>query len=135
MSADKTTENAKTAAEQAEEMEIQAKTEPNDGSYTHTFKRPYTYQGTTLEELTFDWDSLTGNDYIAIENELLRRGKTLVTPEFTIEFLCGMAVRACTRRSEEGFRVLSVDMMGSMPMREFRTICNRARSFLLRAGL
>lgn len=135
MSADKTTENIKTAAEQAEEMEILAKAEPDDGSYTHTFKTPFFYQGSTFEKLTFDWDSLTGDDYIAIENELLRRGKTLVTPEFSSEFLLGMAVRACTQRSEDGFRVLNADTMKAMPLREFRTICGRARAFLLRVGL
>lgn len=116
-------------------LEEQAKAEPDDGSYTHTFKRPFTYQGSTFEKLTFDWDSLTGDDHVAIENEILMRGKTLVTPEFSSEFLRGMAIRACTERNADGFRVVNTDVMKAMPIRDFQIICKRARSFLLRAGL
>ena len=55
MSADKAMENFKTAAEQAEEMENQAKAEPDIGTYVHTFKNPVNYQGTVIEELIFNW--------------------------------------------------------------------------------
>lgn len=65
----------------------------------------------------------------------MRRGKTLVTPEFTGEFLCGMAVRACTGRTQDGFRILNADAMKAMPLRDFQVICKKARDFLLRAGL
>lgn len=55
MSADKTMENIKTAAEQAEEVELQAQTEPDYGTYTHIFRRPFTFEGRTFERMTFDW--------------------------------------------------------------------------------
>lgn len=132
MSANKTTDDINTAAEQAEEVENQAQDEPDEGSYTHTFKRPFTYQGVTIETLTFDWDALTGEDHVAIENELVMRGKTLVVPEFTGEFLYGMAVRACVDRTPDGFRVLDRSAMKAMPLRDFQAICKKARSFLLR---
>ena len=134
MSADKAMENIKTAAEQAEEMENQAKAEPDIGTYVHTFKNPVNYQGTVIEELTFNWGKLTGSDHIEIENELLMRGKTLVTPEFSCDFLWAMAIRACTKLDENGVRVLRTDASKSIPIRDFQVICKKARSFLLRAG-
>ncbi|NCE66064.1 hypothetical protein D1159_16125 [Pseudoflavonifractor sp. 524-17] len=125
---------AENAADEAFGQEEAAKAGQDSTVYVHTFKRPMVYQGATIETLAFDWGALTGADHLAIENELLMRGKTLVTPEFTGEFLCGMAIRACTERSPEGFRVLNIDAMRAMPMRDFQTICKKARAFLLRAG-
>lgn len=123
---------AESAAE-AEKLEAAAKNEPDILVYTHRFKKPFTYQSITYEQLTFDWSTLTGNDYIAIETEMLRRRKTLVVPEYTSDFLCGMAVRACTDRNEEGFRILNTDIIKAMPIRDFRVICGMAQNFLLRA--
>lgn len=126
--------DAANAAADAAALEEAAKAETDSGKYTHTLKAPFTYQGVTVETLTFDWNSLTGEDHVAIENDMLMHGKTLVTPEFSSEFLCGMAVRACTARTDEGFRVLSDTMLKALPMRDFQTICKKARSFLLRVG-
>ena len=105
------------------------------GAYTHIFRKPFSYEGRTYEELTFDWESLTGNDSLAIENEVVARGKTLVVPAYTGEYLVGMAARACTERDEKGKRVVGTDTIRAMPLGDFQKICNRARNFLLRAGL
>lgn len=125
---------AKNVAE-AEKLAAIANNEPDIFAYTHHFMQPFAYHGATIEQLTFDWGTLTGKDHMDIENEILRRGKTLVLPAYTGEFLCGMAVRACTNRSSEGFRILDMDAMRAMPMRDFQTICKRAQRFLLRAEL
>lgn len=122
------------SAAEAVALEDTARAEQDSGVYTHTFKRPFSHQGITIERLTFDWGKLTGEDHLAIENELLLRGKTLVTPEFTGEFLCGMATRACTDRNGDGFRILNMEVLKALPMRDFQTICKKARAFLLRAG-
>lgn len=121
------------AAAEAAAVEENAKKEIDYGTYTHTFRKPFTFREHTIETLTFDWASLTGADHTAIENEILMRGKTLVTPEFSSEFLSRMAIRACTNRDSNGFRLLDADMMMKMPMRDFQTICKKARAFLLRA--
>ncbi len=122
------------AAEEAAEAEEEARREGDAGAYTHVFSRPFVYQGHTFEKLTFNWDGLTGADHTAIENEILMRGRTLVTPAFTSEFLYRMAIRACTDRDDNGMRVLDAGAMQAMPMRDFQAICVKARSFLLRAG-
>ena len=123
-------------AKVAETIEEQAKAAGvGTGAYTHIFRKPFSYEGRTYEELTFDWESLTGNDSLAIENEVVARGKTLVVPAYTGEYLVGMAARACTERSEDGRRVIGTDVIRAMPLGDFQKICNRARNFLLRAGL
>ncbi len=129
-----TGDDLETAAEAAAKLEEAAAKEPDITNYIHTFKKPFIYQGHTYETLTFNWGALTGNDHLEIESELLMRGKTLVSPEFSGDFLCRMAARACTERDADGFRTVSADTLKAMPMREFQMICKRARSFLLRAG-
>lgn len=120
----------------AEEIEKQAKAAGmGTNAYTHIFRKSFAYEGRTYEELTFDWESLTGNDSLAIENEVVAKGKTLVVPAYTGEYLVGMAARACTERDEKGKRVVGTDTIRAMPLGDFQKICNRARNFLLRAGL
>ncbi len=129
-------------AEAAAELEREAKASQDISTYTHKFKSPFTVhcitedviEDTTVEELTFDWGTLTGNSYLEIEDELLMRGKTLVVPAFTGEFLLGMAVRACTLRNASGVRAIDARTLRSMPIRDFMEICKRARSFLQRSG-
>ena len=85
---------AETLAEAAEQIEADALAEePDSERYTHYFKRPFTYEGRTVETLTFDWDTLSGRDSLAIERELRTKNITLVIPAYTGEYLVGMAGR------------------------------------------
>ncbi len=139
------TESAQTEAQgaaAAEELEREAKAGNDITTYTHRFSSPFTFHSitedaikdTTVDALTFNWGTLTGADYLAIEDEVLMHGKTLVVPAFTGLFLCGMAVRACTPRNEDGIRTLDARALKSMPIRDFQTVIQSARSFLQRAG-
>lgn len=126
------------AAEQAEQLEKELK-EKNEaqkdiGTYTHVFKEPFTYQGETYEDLTFNWKTLSGKDSVSIERELLNRNITTVIAEFTPEYLAAMAARACTYRNNDGYRTVTTDTLYALPMPEFRAICNAARRFLLQSG-
>ena len=120
-------------AKNAQMEQEAAKKEPDVGSYTHTFKRPFLWKGTAYKSLTFQWDGLSGKDHLEIENEILMKGRTLVSPAFTGDFLAGMAARACTERDEKGKRVIDGQAIVEMPMADFQAITRRARSFLLRA--
>lgn len=126
----KTVEEDAAAAEQAAE---EAKREPETGSYTHTFKTPFRWKERTFESLTFDWTALKGRDHLEIEQEVLMKGRTLVAPAFTGEFLAGMAARACTERDEKGKRVIDTQAIAEMDMVDFQSITRKARGFLLRA--
>ncbi len=121
-------------AAEAERVAEEAKQEQETGSYTHTFKTPFQWKGRTFESLTFDWAVLKGKDHLEIEQELLAKGRTLVSPAFTGDFLAGMAARACTERDENGKRVIDGQAVVEMDMADFQAITRKARGFLLRAG-
>ena len=123
------------AAKAAEAIEKLAALRDNVGSFTYTFKKPFTYEGHTFETLTFAWDTLTGADSLSIESVMQRRGKTLVAPAYTGDYLVGMAVRACTERDAEGNRVVNEQTIRGMPLGAFQAICNAARDFLLVTSL
>ena len=111
----------------------EAKQEQETGSYTHTFKNPFPWKGKTYETLTFDWTALNGGDHLEIESEIVMKGRTLVSPAFTGDFLAGMAARACTERDEKGKRVIDGWAIKEMPLTDFQAITRKARGFLLRA--
>lgn len=135
MSAEKKTGvGAESAAEAAVALEAEAKAGPDAMTYTHTFDEPFGFRGHTVTELTFNWGGLTGEDFEAIEDDMLRHGKTLVTPSFTGAFLAGMAVRACTNRDANGIRIVDADMLRALPIRDYQKIYMSARRFLLRSG-
>ena len=139
MSNEKTTNILPPDLEQAvEEMAAVERTAAQEGDnvgvYVHELKAPFVWKGKTYEKLEFKWDALTCMDHLNIEHELLVRGKTLIIPEYTGDYLLGMAVRACTERNGEGIRVLTAEAFQSLPLGDFMRISKRARTFLLRAG-
>ena len=133
MTDEKKTTTLEDTAGQAEKLEAEAKTEEDVSTYTHTFSKPFSYEGVTYEKLTFNWDSLSGRDSVSIERELRRRGLTTVLAEYTPEYLAAMAARACTYRNDDGFRTITADALYAMPLREFRKLCGAARRFLMRS--
>jgi len=120
-------------AENAAKLEKEVLAKPDESTYTHVFKKPFTYRGQTYERLTFDWGSLGGADSLAVEKDIRHEGVTLVLPAFTGEYLAGMAARACTERNEDGFRVITSDTILAMPLRDFMAISNKMRNFLIHA--
>jgi len=95
--------------------------------YTHKFDKPFVYMGKSYNELTFDWDSLTNQDGLDIEEDLALKGVPLTAPEFSTPYQLEMAVKACV----EG---LPSDAFLLMKLASFNRIKRQARSFLLIAG-
>ncbi len=120
-------------AADAERVAEEAKKEPETGSYTHTFKKPFQWKGRMFDSLTFDWTTLSGRDHLEIENEIMMKGRTLVIPAYTGDFLSGMAARACTERDEKGRRAIDGQAIMELPMGDFQAITRSARNFLLHA--
>lgn len=100
----------------------------SDTRYTHTFSKPFTYEGQTYETLTFDFSGLTGADGIAAQEELERKGKVVMVPAMNPSYLCMISARACTVP-------LAVNVIQAMPLRDFNRITGKARSFLLASEL
>ena len=74
----------------------EAQAKESVGNYTLKLKRPFTFEGQTFDELNFDFEGLTGDDALAIEDELQAIGKPTISPTFSGQFLVRMAARACT---------------------------------------
>lgn len=117
-----------------EEYEVAMEEAKNSqDTYVHEFSTPFTFEGEKFETLHFDFGSLTGNDSLAIENEMTSLGMATVVPEFSGEYLIRLAMRACTDRRADG-RKLGVDAFKALPLAAFVRIRGRARAFLLRVG-
>lgn len=117
--------------EQVSQVEAALENAPDPGTYTHRLKKPFTFDGKTVEEMHFDFDSLTGADTLAISAEMNRRFKNLVLPHLSWEFMTLMAVRACTDRDEKGIRLVNEKRLQALPMRDYNTIVGKVRDFLL----
>ncbi len=117
--------------EQVSQVEAALENAPDPGTYTHRLKKPFTFDGKTVEEMHFDFDSLTGADTLAISAEMNRRFKNLVLPHLSWEFMTLMAVRACTDRDEKGIRLVNEKLLQALPMRDYNTIVGKVRDFLL----
>ena len=111
-----TEKNIKESAKAAETLTKLTQKMKEDGMdfdrYTHTFAKPFTYEAEIM----------------------MKKKKTVVNAAYSEDYLAGMAVRACTYRSEIGRRI-DIDAMEAMPLTDFLQICNHARYFLLASGL
>ena len=116
------------AIDPAEFSAAEAEAATSGLTYTHVFQRPFTYEGKTYDTLTFDFGSLTGNDGIAIQDEMDALGKPVLVPAVSANYLLRVAVRACTTP-------IAANVIKAMPLFEFNKITGAARSFLLRSGL
>ena len=131
----------------------EAQAKESVGNYTLKLKRPFTYEGQTFDELNFDFEGLTGDDALAIEDELQAIGKPTISPTFSGQFLVRMAARACTntiidasghprRIGDDALRALILrvlrevdDTLRALPIFEFNRVRGKARSFLLASEL
>ena len=112
--------------------------EGNTSAYVHKLKKPFTFEGCTIEELSFDFDRLTGNDSLAIEDELQAMNKPVIVPTLSGQYLTRVAARACTTTitdpSGKGRRI-GADVIQALPISDYNRIRARARSFLLASEL
>lgn len=94
------------------------------GLVTIKFRKPVTYNGEQIQELTFDFDSLTGADSMNIDEELTAMGKFILSPAFSGPYLDRMAAKACTLP-------IGIDLFRTLSIRDYNRIRNAARAFLL----
>lgn len=90
--------------------------------FTLMFNSPFEYEGRTFNSLNFDFSKLTGKDYLAIEDEMARHGKIVLSARLSGEFLSIMSAKACTEP-------IGVDCIEAMPIKKFEQLRNAARNF------
>lgn len=98
----------------------------SSGNYTHEFAKPFVYADKSYDKMEFDFEKLTGKDFLEIEAEMQAQGKPLIAPEFSGDFMLLMASRASGVPS---------DVLQALPLSTFKRIHSKARSFLLKQGL
>ena len=109
----------------ADEFSVAEKeAEESTGTFTHKFRKPFSYMGKNYTEMSFDWDSLTGRDGLEIEAELQALGKLAIVQAFSGAFLIRMAAKACTEK-------IGSDAFELMSLADSNKIRSAARSFLL----
>ncbi len=104
-----------------------AESENASSLVTIKLRKPITYNGKEIKELSFDFDKLTGRDGLAIEEEISLSGKSVIAPVFSIHYLVRMAARACTEK-------IGIDLFDYISLKDFDRVRSAARSFLLRKG-
>lgn len=96
-------------------------------TFYHKLRTPLTYLDKTYDELTFEWNKLTGLDSLNIINEVaIQEGKTVVAPALSPDYLVRMAAHACTEP-------IAHDALLTMSLYDFNKIMDAARSFLLQS--
>lgn len=123
-------EKTNTANDLIDEKELAIAEEEAKGSkdnFVHKFGKPFEYNGKKYDQFEFDFQSLTGGDSLAVEEELQREGKGIVVvAAFNSEYLIRIAARAC-------LQPISYDAFKYMSLYDYNKIRDRVRSFLLRS--
>lgn len=95
-------------------------------NYTHKFASPVEMEGKKYSTLIFYFEKLTGDDIEAVEAELQDQNKYVLSPEISSAFQCILAAKAAGVASDDIRR---------LPVKDYMKIKNKARSFLIAAGL
>ena len=97
----------------------------NNTLFTLNLTKPFEYEGKKYESLSFDFASLSGTDFLKIEQEMNMQGLAVVTPEYSTHFIDRMAVRSSVEK-------ISLDLIEALPLKDFTNLRGMARGFLTR---
>lgn len=98
----------------------------NSSLVTIKLSKPFEYEGNVFEELSFDFDKLTGADDKAIERELQAKNLPVMVAALSTEYLVRMCARACTAE-------IGHDAFDYMPLKDHNKIKTAGRNFLLKS--
>lgn len=84
-------------------------------------KKAIIHKGNEITTLDFDLDSLTGNDLIDVEEQILKTGNPIQSTDFSRVYLITVAARALH---------MPVEVLRQMSARDFARVVNEVRNFL-----
>lgn len=87
-------------------------------------RKPVMYNGEEINEISFDFNKLSGADALNIDSELRSMGKQVNVAATDADFLIRMARNACDK-------AVGIDFFKQISIVDFNKIINRARFFLL----
>ncbi|MBR0151081.1 MAG: phage tail assembly protein [Synergistaceae bacterium] len=85
-------------------------------------KKAITHKGSEITTLDLDLDSLTGNDLIEVEDQIMKTGTPIQTTDFSRVYLISVAARTLH---------MPVEVLKFMGARDFARVVNEVRNFLL----
>ena len=92
--------------------------------FTLKLKKPLSYEGTDYNEISCDFDGLTGRDSLDVERELSMRGLQVAVPAFSGEYIIRIAAKACTSP-------LGSDAFEAMSLKDYNRLRSKVRNFLM----
>lgn len=98
-------------------------TDTEADTYVHKFSRPFSYDGNTYDELSFEFGNLTGGDSLAVEAELTALNKPVLVRSIDPQYLIRICAIACTEK-------VGSDIFDAMPLKDYAKITNVAKRFL-----
>ena len=113
-----------TQATEAETTTVEArkKQEAKENSYIVKFKKPFTFEGVSYEEVDLSGlEALSAADMIAVNKTIERGGTVNVLPEMSLEYACLISARASGK---------PVEFFKALPPKEALKIKNRVTNFL-----
>ena len=84
-------------------------------------KKPITHKGYEIKALDLELDTLTGNDLIDVEEQILKTGNPIQSTDFSRVYLITVAARALR---------MPVEILKQMCARDFARVVNEVRNFL-----
>jgi hypothetical protein len=90
--------------------------------YVHTLKKEFSYEDKTFDKIEFNFDGMTGGDYIDILHELNANGIIPVSCYTDGKFLTIVAAKASG---------IASDILTAMPFMENRAVKNLVRDYLI----
>ncbi|MGN1369361.1 MAG: hypothetical protein ACI4WX_10860 [Aristaeellaceae bacterium] len=93
-------------------------------SYIRVLKKPINYNGKKYDTLHFDFEKLTGQDFLDINEELTAKSIMVVSPSFSTQFQLRVACRSCKEP-------IGTDVFKEMTFVDAMKITNRVRNFML----
>lgn len=121
-----TTDEAKNDVEVKTEDSVDVDTKnaenTDPGVYVHKLKKPFQWEGVTYEEITFNFNGLTGMDLENVETELAAQGHFVANPEFNTRYAYKIAAKAAG---------IHCSVIEHLPIYDANTIRRAVKDFLL----
>lgn len=109
--------------EEKKVLEISSeKKKENNNIFNYELKKSIEFEGKEYSKLSLDFGKLTGNDAIAIEEELEAQNIYIMAPETSRAYQARMAARAGN---------ISFEVLEKLSFQDFNRITNAARNFLV----
>lgn len=105
---------------------VEVMPEKEAGVFVLTLKKPFEYCNKKYEKMVFDFNSLTGKDIEAVEDEMAYEEKICIIPENSPTFCTKLAARAAG---------IGSDVVANLPAREFLKVKRETQVFLNGLGL